>query len=440
MSSSSVARAAHGAQARDYKLKIIKKQTMQYLNLCIDCDERLEALKASGFFEEKDLEVLRQPQYAHSFTIPLRKDDGSVEILNAFRVQYNNALGPTKGGIRYHESVDLEEVKTLAFLMSLKTALLNLPFGGAKGGVAVDAKKLSKAEKERLTRSYVRALYKSIGPRTDIPAPDMNTDAETMGWFVDEYSRLTGEYQPAVVTGKPIELGGSKGREEATALGGAYVLREFVKDFLGKDIKEATVAIQGFGNVGSHIARILHSWGAKVVAVSDIPWGYKNKEGLDIDALYELKKQDKAEEFDEEKLDPQEILFEDVDVLIPAAIGGVVTGQNADKIKARAILEMANAPVDPEAEEPLKEKGVIIIPDILANAGGVVVSYFEWVQNFSNDYWEKEQVYKKLEERIVPEYKKIRDFANEYNLSLRDASYILAAKRIIRAEKMRGNL
>lgn len=324
--------------------------------------------------------------------------------------------------------------------MSLKTALLNLPFGGAKGGVAVDAKKLSKPEKERLTRSYVRVLYKSIGPRTDIPAPDINTDAESMAWFVDEYARLTGEYQPAVVTGKPIELGGSKGREEATALGGAYVLREFVKDFLGKDIKEATVAIQGFGNVGSHIARILHSWGAKVVALSDISWGYKNKEGLDIDALFELKKQGRAEEFEGERIDPQEILFEEADILIPAAIGGVIKARNTDKIKAKAILEMANAPVEPEAEEPFKEKGVLIIPDILANAGGVIVSYFEWVQNFSNDYWDKEQVYKKLEERIVPEYKEIRDFANEQNLSLRDASYILAAKRIIRAEKLRGNL
>ncbi len=413
---------------------------MHFLNLCTDCDERLNALKTSGFFNESELESLRQPQYAHSFTIPLRKDDGSVEILNAYRVQYNNALGPTKGGIRYHESVDLEEVKTLAFLMSLKTALLNLPFGGAKGGIAVDAKKLSKAEKERLTRSYVRALYKSIGPRTDIPAPDINTDAESMAWFVDEYARLTGEYQPAVVTGKPIELGGSKGREEATALGGAYVLRAFVKDFLGKDITETTVALQGFGNVGSHIARILSGWGAKVVAVSDISWGYKNENGLDVDALFDLQKQGKAEEFDEAKLDPKEILFEEVDIIIPAAIGAVITSQNADKIRAKAILEMANAPVEPEAEEPLKEKGVIIIPDILANAGGVVVSYFEWVQNFSNDYWEKEQVYKKLEERIVPEYQEIRDFANEHGLSLRDASYILAAKRIIRAEKMRGNL
>ncbi len=413
---------------------------MKYLNLCIDCNERLEALKSSGFFEEKDLEVLRQPQYAHSFTIPLHKDDGSVEILNAFRVQYNNALGPTKGGIRYHEGVDLEEVKTLAFLMSLKTALLNLPFGGAKGGVAVDVKKLSKSEKERLTRAYVRALYKLIGPRTDIPAPDMNTDAETMAWFVDEYARLTGEYQPAVVTGKPIELGGSKGREEATALGGAYVLREFVKDFLNKDVSQIRVVVQGFGNVGSHIAKILHNWGAKIVAVSDISWAYREENGLDIDALFTLKKEGKLETFKAEKLNPQDILFEDSDVLIPAAIGGVITAQNADKIKARAILEMANAPVRPEAENILKEKDVVVIPDILANAGGVVVSYFEWVQNFSNNYWEKEVVYSKLEERIVSEYRKIRDFSREHYLSLRDASYILATKRIINAEKLKGNL
>ena len=411
-------------------------------NVCIHCRERLEALPETISLSPAEFALLNRPQRAYSFAIPVQMDNGSVEVFNAYRVQYNNALGPTKGGIRYHQEVDFEEVKTLAFLMALKTSLAGIPFGGAKGGVQVDPNKLSEGERERLTRAFVRAAHTFIGPRVDIPAPDVNTNAQTMAWIVDEYANIRGSFEPGIVTGKPLELGGSVGRTEATSLGGAYVLDQYCKDnnLVPEDL---TVAVQGFGNVGRNIARILSEWGYNIVAVSDVSGARYNKNGLSVANVCSEKEEGcilKDAQVDAEHISNEELLELDVDVLIPAALSEQITKDNADDIKAKIILEMANAPVSKEADALLAQKGIIIIPDILANAGGVIVSYFEWAQNASNDYWKLEEVNRKLQEKILDAYQRVIERAQQNNHDLRTASYEVAVERILKAERLRGNL
>jgi glutamate dehydrogenase/leucine dehydrogenase len=370
-------------------------------------------------------------------------DDGTVKIFNGYRVQYNDALGPTKGGIRFHPDVDLEEVETLSFLMALKCSLSQLPFGGAKGGIEVDPSKLSKGEKERLTRGYVREVHKFVGPDVDIPAPDVNTDQEVMAWFVDEYSKIKGGFIPGVVTGKPISLGGSLGREEATALGGAFILNRLLSKtgkFSKKSKDKISVAVQGFGNVGGNIAKILDKWGYKVVAISDVVGAIYNPKGLDINSVCNKSStRCGVKDFKiGKKVSNEELLELPVDVLIPAALSKQITYKNVSKIKAKIILEMANAPITEDVDKILEKNEVVVVPDILANSGGVIVSYFEWVQNSQNLYWEKDYVNNLLKQKIEKAFDEVYELSSGKNM--RDASYKIAVSRILEAEKMRGTL
>ncbi len=409
-------------------------------NICIDCRGRIESLHEMVKLTESERALLSRPRRVFTFGIPVRMDSGVVRVFNGYRVQYNDALGPTKGGIRYHEEVDLEEVKTLSFLMALKCSLADLPFGGGKGGIEVDPTKLSVGELERLTRGYVREIHQFIGPRIDVPAPDVNTNGQIMAWFVDEYSKIKGEFTPGVVTGKPIELGGSLGREEATALGGAFVLENFLKS-TKKYKKGLKVAIQGFGNVGGNMAKILDNWGYKVVAISDVNGAVYDEKGFAINKVCDAQKGTcKPDHFKGKKITNQELLYLPVDILIPAALSKQITSANADKVKAKIIVEMANAPVTEEADAILEKKGITVIPDILANSGGVIVSYFEWVQNSSNEYWTKERVNESLEEKIGLAFKKAFDFKIKNDMSFREACYGIAIDRILKAERMRGTV
>ena len=409
-------------------------------NICIDCQTRLSVILQSSDYSEAEIHLLDKPKRIVSFTVPLKMDSGEVRVFNAYRVLYSDARGPGKGGIRFHHEVDLEEVKSLAFLMALKCALVEIPFGGAKGGIEVDPKQLSEGEIERLARSFIRELHPFIGERVDVPAPDVNTNATIMGYMVDEYAKLKGEFIPGVITGKPLALGGSKGRTEATSLGGVYVLKTYLAH-RGDTIQGKTVAIQGFGNVGANIARILHEWGAKVVAVSDADTALYDEAGLNIPALLEVNKAGGLKTYSEATvISNAELLMVDVDVLIPAAISHQITIENAHEIKSKIILEMANDPTTVEADAILAERGIVVIPDIMANAGGVMVSYFEWVQNSSNDYWSLERVYVELEERITSAFNLVLDQADDSYLTLRKDSYRLAIDRIIEAERVRGRL
>ncbi len=411
-------------------------------NICIDCHGRLDALRTEMQLTDAEFKLLNRPRRSYSFAIPVRMDSGEVQTFNAYRVQYNDALGPTKGGFRYHHEVDLEEVKTLSFLMALKTALVGIPFGGAKGGIKVDPAQLSEGELGRLTRGFVRASRNFIGPMTDIPAPDVGTNAQVMAWFVDEYSKLSGAWTPGVVTGKPLELGGSEGRELATALGAAFILKAQLG---GHKPATTTVAVQGMGNAGGNIATILSDWGYKVVAMSDAHCGLYDEEGLDVADVRKYKSSEsKCEGYNHntKAITNAQLLELDVDVLIPAAINDVITIENAVNIKAKTLLEVANAPNTKEADAVLEEAGITVMPDILVNAGGVVVSYFEWVQNSSNEYWTKEVVNEKLEKMMLTACVALRaaQAQGKKGESLRTAAYKLAIKKILKAEKLKGNL
>ena len=411
-------------------------------NMCIDCTTRIDKLLADMDFAEGEMELLKRPKRVLSFTVPVVMDSGDVETFNGYRVQYNDALGPTKGGLRFHPEVNLEEVKTLAFLMALKCALVDVPFGGGKGGVEVDPKKLSRGELERTTRSLTRELHTFIGEQTDIPAPDVNTNEQVMAWIVDEYSKIQGRSTPGVVTGKPILLGGSEGRKEATALGGAYVLRKYF-EHTKTDLKDTKVAIQGFGNVGSYMAEILHSWGMRIVAISGSKHALYSEDGLDIPALLETAKDSSLPESfsNATTITNKELLELDVDLLVPAAISHQITSENAGRIQADTIIEMANDPIDPEADEQLLERGITVIPDILANAGGVVVSYFEWMQNLSSDHWILEKVRRKLEAYMTTALLDVLTECKKHSIcDLRKAAYTIALRKIIEAEKLRGRL
>ena len=357
----------------------------------------------------------------------------------AYRVQFNNSRGPYKGGIRFHPEVSLDEVKSLAFWMSLKTAVADIPFGGAKGGVTVDPKTLSEKELQQLSRSYVQAFWKQLGPQKDIPAPDVNTTPQIMAWMLDEYEKLCEEKKPGFITGKPIELGGSLVRDIATALGGLYVLKEALKRLR---LTGKTAAVQGFGNAGMNIAQLLFKNGFKVIAVSDSQGGIYSAKGLNIPEVVKIKQKtvsvvnyDKAE-----KISNEQLLALDCAVLIPSALEGVITKKNAPNIKAKFILELANGPTTPEADEILHKNKVLVLPDILANAGGVTVSYFEWVQNNYGYYWDEETVRKRLHEKMLTAFDKIWNEYQKSTSDFRTNAYILALRKILAAEKLRGKI
>ena len=395
------------------------------------------------------MERLSHPKSVLKVSIPVRMDDGSLRTFRGYRVRYDDSRGPTKGGIRFHPNVDVDEVQTLAFWMTFKCAALDLPYGGGKGGVTVDPKELSLLEVERLARGYVAAIADFIGPDTDIPAPDVYTNALIMGWMVDEYSKIQRRFTPGVITGKPLSMGGSKGRDSATAMGGFHSLQALRSRLVG-DREAPTVAVQGFGNAGAIVAELLWNAGYKVVAVSDSKGAIFAGDGLHIPSVRKVKEEQRelravycegsvCDLVEHEKLSNEELLELDVDVLVPAALENAITGANAGRIAARTIVELANGPVTIEADAVLADRGVTVIPDILANAGGVTVSYFEWVQNRMGLYWTAEEVAARLEQRMITETENIYSFAEEKSVSLRTAAYAHALRRIGQAVDDKGS-
>lgn len=394
------------------------------------------------------LQRLRHVKSILSVSIPLRRDDGSLEFFEGYRVHHSDLLGPGKGGLRYHPEVNLEEVKALAFWMSCKCAVMNLPYGGAKGGIAVDPKMLSMLEVERLSRGFIRRIADFIGPGTDIPAPDVYTNERIMGWMMDEYSQVVRQRSPAVITGKPVALGGSLGRSGATGRGGFICIRELARD-RGWDPRETTVAVQGFGNAGQEVARLLHEAGYKVVAVSDSSGGVHAPEGFDVPALIRAKnrhrrlgalycKESVRDQQPGKPVSNEELLELEVDVLIPAALEDVITADNAAKLRAGVIVELANGPTTREGDEILRDRDITVVPDILANAGGVTVSYYEWVQNRSGDYWSEEEVHQRLDARMCGQFRKVLQTAKDKDISLRTAAYVLALERLGAAAEAMG--
>ncbi|MCS7232730.1 MAG: Glu/Leu/Phe/Val dehydrogenase [Synergistetes bacterium] len=381
------------------------------------------------------------PQRTLEVHFPVVMDDGRVEIFKGYRVQHNTARGPAKGGIRYHPDTHLDEVAALAFWMTWKCAVMNLPFGGGKGGVRVDPSKLSEKELERLSRRYFSEIQVIIGPHKDIPAPDINTNPKIMAWYMDTYSMNVGYTSLGVVTGKPLDLGGSEGRPEATGRGVSILANEACK-ILGKDISKARVAIQGFGNVGSYSAKILsEEYGAKIVAVSDISGGIYDERGLNISDLIHYRDMNKGiiKGYPKgEAISNKELLELDVDILVPAALENAITEKNANDVKAKIIIEGANGPITPEAEEILLKKGIFIVPDIVANAGGVVVSYFEWVQDLQTFFWDIDEIRKRLMKMMIHAFIEVGKTKEKYNTDMRTAAYIVAINRVASALKQRG--
>ncbi|MHB8656081.1 MAG: Glu/Leu/Phe/Val family dehydrogenase [Terriglobia bacterium] len=370
--------------------------------------------------------------------IPVRLDDGTLRVFVGYRVQHSGVRGPSKGGIRYHSSTDLNEIRALAAAMTWKTSLVNIPFGGAKGGIAVDPAQMTTGELQRLTRGYIRRIGLFLGPFRDIPAPDMNTNAQVMTWIFDEYSAQHG-YTPACVTGKPVELGGSLGREAATGRGVAFLIEALAKD-LGMPMAGARVAVQGFGNVGSFATRFLAEAGAKVVAVADVKGGVLNEKGLDVKALLDYSRNNRTISGfpGAREISSEEVLTVDCDILVPAALQCVLTKSNAEKVRARIVAEGANLPTTPEADEILVRRGIHVLPDILTNSGGVTVSYFEWAQNLQQIFWEEDHVNAEMRKILARAYRQVADMAAKEKIPLREAAYTIAVDRVARAERMRG--
>ncbi|PKB59440.1 MAG: glutamate dehydrogenase [SAR202 cluster bacterium Casp-Chloro-G2] len=383
-------------------------------------------------------QMLKRPWRELQVQIPVRMDDGQIEVFTGFRVQHNGARGPYKGGVRYHPDADLEEVRALASLMTWKTALVDIPFGGSKGGVQVDPLRLSQGELNRLTRRYTQQIEHLIGPNRDIPAPDMGTNAQTMAWIMDAYGQLHG-HSPAAVTGKPVEMGGSLGRESATGRGVALVLEEAAKD-AGLDLQGAKIAVQGFGNVGSWAARLMYDSGCRIIAVSGIDGGVFNLDGLDIPKLQDYQRATGGVVGfgGGDGISNSELLESDCDVLVPAAIDNAITAENARHIKARMILEAANHPITPEADRVLSEGGVTILPDVLVNAGGVVVSYFEWTQNIQEFHWDEIRVNEELKKTMLRAYHEVRTRSVNAQISNRQAAFEIGVQRVARAVELRG--
>ena len=383
--------------------------------------------------------ILTSPKRQITVACPVQMDNGEIEVFTGYRVQYNITLGPAKGGIRYHPDVTLDEVTALAAWMTWKCAVAHVPFGGGKGGVICDPTRMSRRELEALTRRYVAEIIDAIGPDKDVPAPDVNTNDQIMAWVMDTYSMHVGYTATAVVTGKPIEMGGSLGRREATGRGVMIVTREAAKH-LGLDIKSATVAVQGFGNVGSVSADLLSKIGARVIAVTDWKGGVYNQDGLDITKMIDYARQHKTiDGFPGGEAIENEQLFQlDVDVLVPAALENQITMDNAPLIKAKVIAEGANGPTTPEAHRHLHERGIFVIPDILANAGGVTTSYFEWVQDRHGYFWEEDEVNRRLEAKMVEAFKDVLQMSLKYKTDMRTAAYIVAINRVATVTRMRG--
>mmetsp|Transcript_3026 Transcript_3026/g.8249 ORF Transcript_3026/g.8249 Transcript_3026/m.8249 type:complete len:372 (-) Transcript_3026:776-1891(-) len=369
----------------------------------------------------------------------MQLDNGEIEVFNAFRVQHNNSRGPFKGGLRFHPQVDIDDVRSLASLMTWKTAVMDIPFGGAKGGIAVDPKSMSEREVEKLTRKLVVAIKEVIGTYEDIPAPDMNTGAREMAWFFDEYSKYKG-FNPGVVTGKPVYLHGSLGREAATGRGTVFATRELLRALHMGKISDMTYVIQGFGNVGAWAAQIYSEMGGKVTAVSDASGGIHNASGLDIPKLRAfVAAGNRLTEFpDAERIDGKELLTMPCDVLVPAAMGGVITESNAHKLQCRVVVEAANGPTTPEADLILRDRGITVLPDIYTNGGGVTVSFFEWVQNLQNFKWEEDEVNRKLDRKMTDAFRNIWEIHTNRNIPLRTAAFVLALQKVVQAEVHRG--
>ena len=401
----------------------------------------LQTIYADLDLSQEELDLLSAPRRSFSVSFPVKLTTGKTQMFTGFRVQYNDARGPAKGGIRFHPEMDQEHTSELAFLMALKCAVVNIPFGGAKGGVVVDPTGLSRRDLELVTRGYIRAIADYIGPFKDIPAPDVYTDEQIMAWILDEYERIKREHVPAVVTGKPPELGGIVARRYSTALGGIFVLEQALKE-LNQELRGQRVAIQGFGNVGENTARLLHARGCTIVGVSDVKGAILNPGGLDIPALIAHKNgTGSVTRFPgAREATNAGLLTVDCDVLVPAALSNQLDAYNAKDVKAKIILELANAPTTSAADEIFFNREVLLIPDILANAGGVVVSYFEWSQNLSNDTWSEEKVLEKLKQIMMTAFSDVNGRCRETRCRMRKAAYELAVKRILHAEKLRGNV
>ncbi len=417
-------------------------------SLFADASRRLERALKYVSLSEDTTERLKYPKSSLIVSIPVRMDNGSLRIFQGYRVRYDETRGPTKGGIRFHPHVTLDEVQSLAFWMTFKCAVLSLPFGGAKGGITLNPKELSKMELERLSRGYIDAIADFIGPDVDIPAPDVYTNPMIMGWMMDQYNIITRKLNPGVITGKPVNIGGSLGRDTATATGAFFVIEQLLPKFDQKP-EGTTVAIQGFGNAGAELAELLWKRGYKVVAISDSQGGIYAKTGLDIPSIRQLKETNKnikalycegsvCHIVEHEVITNEDLLTLDVDVLIPAALENQITEKNAQNIKAKFIFEVANGPTTSAADRVLEEKGISVIPDILVNAGGVTVSYFEWVQNRSGFYWSLEEVNQRLKEKMFGETEAIWRISQELSVPMRTAAYIHGLNRLGDAINAKG--
>ena len=385
-------------------------------------------------------EILKNPQRALEVSFPVKLDNGTVKTFTGYRSQHNNAVGPYKGGVRFHPNVNLDEVKALSIWMTIKCCVAGIPYGGGKGGVTLDPRDYSEAELERISRAYSEAISPLIGEKIDIPAPDVNTNGKIMSWMVDAYENIVKKSAPGVFTGKPVEFGGSLARTEATGYGVNFAAVQALEK-LGKDVKGATYAIQGFGNVGYHTGYYAHKAGAKVVAVSTVDVAIYNENGLDMEALFK-EFQEKGFITNEagygKEISNAELLALDVDVLAPCALENQLTSENAGKVRAKIVVEGANGPTTPEADAILRQNGVLVVPDILANCGGVVVSYFEWVQNLQGYYWEFDEVQEKETVVLRRAFRDIWNLAQEYDVDLRTASYMMSIRRVEKAMKLRG--
>jgi len=409
---------------------------------------RLDRAFEHSTIDSEALERLKHPKAALEVSIPVRMDDGTLRIFTGYRVHHDNTRGPTKGGIRFHPEVSLDEVKALALWMTFKCAVVGIPYGGAKGGVTVDPKKLSRLELERLSRTFIEQISYFIGPDKDIPAPDVYTNAMIMGWMMDEYSKLNHRHSPAVITGKPIELGGSLGRDDATGRGAYYCIKELEKK-KGWNPHDITVAVQGFGNAGQHIANLLHNDGYRIVAVSDSKGGIYSERGFDIPSLIRAKLETKEvqavycqgsvmEKVPAQTITNDQLLELDVDILIPSAMENQIHEHNAHKIKAKTIVEVANGPITFDADPILANKQILVIPDILANAGGVTVSYFEWVQNRAGYYWTESEIHDKLSTVMVTAFNEVYELMFERGIDMRTAAYAVALNRLGKAICVQG--
>jgi len=389
---------------------------------------------------EQVFDVLKEPEKILITSFRVKMDNGKVKTFNGYRCQHNDAMGPYKGGIRFHPDVNLDEVKALSMWMTFKCGVVGIPYGGAKGGVVVEPKELSENELQNLSRAYIESIASIIGPEKDIPAPDVNTNAKIMGWMVDEYSRLTGKVTFEVITGKPLGLGGSQGRNEATGYGVALMVLEIAK-LKGLDIKQSTVLIQGFGNVGSYAAQYLEEFGAKIIAIQEKASTIYNKNGIknveELRKYYNEKKTLEGYE-DSQRIDEKGFFEIPADIIVPCALENQITKENANRINAKIICEGANGPITAEADKILKEKGIVVVPDILANAGGVTVSYFEWVQNIAKFYWSREEIRRKQKDIQVAAFESLVAIMKKYSVDMRTAAYIKAISSIAEAMKQRG--